>query len=92
MAAGYIPLSTGNGANSNSLFATPTPTVASNGASNGIVWAVDTEDAGTGNASLHVKLNGTSGHAIPTVANGMVCIGTEDCLAAYGEYTGLFLS
>ena len=35
------------------------------------------------------KLNGTQSHAVPTIANGMVYVGTNDCLAAYGEQTGI---
>jgi hypothetical protein len=33
------------------------------------------------------KLGSTPSHIVPTVANGVVYVGTNDCLAAYGEVT-----
>ena len=78
-------------------FPGPTPTVSSNGNSNGIVWACE-RNFNTGQAILHaydatniaVELfnSGNIGDAVkfavPTVCNGRVYVGTSNSVAVFG--------
>jgi hypothetical protein len=74
-----------------------TPTVSSNGTTNGIVWAY--EQNASGNAVLHAydatnlqtelfnsgTIGGAVKFAVPTVCNGKVFVGTSSSIAAFGH-------
>jgi hypothetical protein len=75
----------------------PTPTVSSNGNTNGIVWACE-NNAASGQAVLHAydatnvetelfnsgNIGGAAKFAVPTVCNGKVYVGTSNSVAAFG--------
>src|SRR5262249_54875583 len=94
-------LSTSPAAQSNSTFSYPgtSPSVSANGASNGIVWAVD-----NGGATLHAynattmselynsnqaannrdHFGGGNKYITPTIVNGKVFVGTQNSVAVFG--------
>ncbi|HYM78980.1 MAG TPA: PQQ-binding-like beta-propeller repeat protein [Candidatus Dormibacteraeota bacterium] len=77
----------------------PSPSISSNGTSNGILWAIDsnasvmraynatnlaTELYNTNTYASRDQLGGTIKFSVPTVANGLVYVGGNGYLAAYG--------
>jgi FG-GAP-like repeat/FG-GAP repeat len=73
-----------------------TPTISSNGSSNGIVWAYENAGQAVLHAydatnlgtelynSSHLSIGGAVTFAVPTVCNGKVFVGTSNSIAAFG--------
>ena len=90
-------LNSGPASSTNTTFDFPgaTPTISSNGSSNGVVWAYENN---SGQAVLHAydatnlgtelfrssNLGGAVKFAVPTVCNGRVYVGTSNSVAAFG--------
>ncbi len=76
-----------------------TPTISSNGVTNGIVWAYEQNNA---QAILHAydatnlktelfnsgSIGGAVKFAVPTVCDGKVFVGTSSSIAVFGQLTG----